>query len=361
MRAPVTPRSTPRDQYEERELKVAPAGSPVLAWNQAGRQALRERLGVRPSFRELVYFDSAAPTAVGYRLQLRRGQRITLAYRVVEGRSGELFADVFEEVQPPSAMFRHLFSANPDSARFEFEAASDGEYVIRLQPVLNWRGLREVILTSEAGLWFPVKDSTLRAVRSWFGDARDGGARDHEGVDIFAPRGTTVVAVADGVIESVGNTSIGGRVVWQRDPQRNLSYYYAHLTQQHVTRGQTVRAGDRIGTVGNTGNARATRPHLHFAIYRPIRVAIDPVPFLYDQAFDSVGAVTAARTALGRWTRIAGDDVWLRFAPALGAGPVARLPKNSRVRLIGGIRDWNRVVLEDGTTGFLPSWQVAQQ
>jgi hypothetical protein len=257
-------------------------------------------------------------------------------------------------------MFRHLFSADPDAARFEFEAASDGEYVIRLQPALNWHGLREVVLTSEAGLRFPVKDSTLRAVRSWFGDARDGGARDHEGVDIFAPRGTTVVAVADGVIESVTNTSIGGRVVWQHDPQRNLSYYYAHLTQQHVARGDVVRAGDRLGTVGNTGNAAATRPHLHFAIYRPGRVAINPVPFLYDQAFDSVGVVTVAATALGRWTRTAEDDVWLRFAPALGAGPVTRLPRNSRVRLIGGIRDWNRVVLEDGTTGFLPSWQVAQ-
>src|SRR5262245_11108542 len=76
--APVTVRSTPRDQYEARELEresarepSSPAsGSAVQAWILAGRRALRERLAVRPSFRELVYFDTVAPTAFGYRLKL---------------------------------------------------------------------------------------------------------------------------------------------------------------------------------------------------------------------------------------------------------------------------------------------------
>ena len=63
-RAPVSRRSTPRDQYEQREASHFAA---VLreAWHGAGRRALRERLSIRPSFRELVFFDSASATRCG--------------------------------------------------------------------------------------------------------------------------------------------------------------------------------------------------------------------------------------------------------------------------------------------------------
>ena len=255
-------------------------------------------------------------------------------------------------------MFRHVFSSDPNASSFEFEASADGEYVIRLQPALEWQGLREVIVASVAGLIFPVRESSLQSVGSWFGDARDGGKRDHEGIDIFAPRGTSVVAVADGVIESVETTSVGGRVVWQYDRRRDVTYYYAHLNTQQVNRGDAVRAGDRIGTVGNTGNAAASRPHLHFAIYRPGRSAVDPVPFLYDQSVDSLSAVAADASALGNWTRVVDEGVLLRLSPAGDAGSVTRLPRHAQVRLIGAVRDWHRVALEDGTTGFLGAWQI---
>jgi murein DD-endopeptidase MepM/ murein hydrolase activator NlpD len=117
-------------------------------------------------------------------------------------------------------------------------------------------------------------------VQSIFGDPRDAGRRQHEGVDIFASRGTPVLSATHGVVTRVGETTRGGRVVWVWDPGRALSLYYAHLSEQHVTIGQRVDAGDVLGTVGNTGNARTTPPHLHFGIYERGRGAIDPYWFI---------------------------------------------------------------------------------
>ncbi len=359
-RVPVTRRSTPRDQYEQR-LASGRSNPQFESWKNAGRRALRGRLVIRPSFRELVLFDAATATAVGYHLSLRRGQRVTVEYRAISGSSSRLFADVFEEINAPSEMFLHVYSANPEAIRFEFDAGSDGEYVLRLQPPVGEDGMREVIVTATAALTFPVQEGSLRSVGSWFGDERDGGNRHHEGIDIFAARNTPVLAVAQGVITNVEANSIGGRVVWQRDELHNVTYYYAHLQTQLVSVGQRVRAGDRVGTVGNSGNATKARPHLHFAVYRPGQIAVDPVPFLYNQPGDAVAAVTADVTVLGSWSRIDSEGVKLRRTPSPNGATISELPYDARVRLIGGVRDWYRVALEDGTTGFLGAWEIERR
>jgi murein DD-endopeptidase MepM/ murein hydrolase activator NlpD len=61
-----------------------------------------------------------------------------------------------------------------------------------------------------------------------------------------------------------------------------VSTYYAHLDRQAVTPGQRVNAGDLVGWVGNTGNARTTPPHLHFGVYLAAAGAVDPLPFICD-------------------------------------------------------------------------------
>ena len=82
---------------------------------------------------------------------------------------------------------------------------------------------------------------------SGFGAARDGGRREHHGIDILAPRGTPVLSAGDGVVSSVAVTDIGGKVVWVWDSARDLSLYYAHLDSQGVSTGTRVRAGDALG------------------------------------------------------------------------------------------------------------------
>src|SRR5690606_6321435 len=125
-----------------------------------------------------------------------------------------------------------------------------------------------VTLAAEPALAFPVEGRGTGAVGSFFGADRDGGARSHHGVDIFAPRGTPVLAAAEGTVSRVRETPRGGKVVWLRDEARGQNLYYAHLDSQLVAGGERVRVGDTLGLVGNTGNARTTPPHLHFGIYR---------------------------------------------------------------------------------------------
>lgn len=114
----------------------------------------------------------------------------------------------------------------------------------------------------------PVVGASKKSIISFYGDARDGGKRRHEGIDIVAPKGTVVVAPSDGVITSVGYNSLGGKVIWMNDNKRKRSYYFAHLDSQMVHNGVMVKQGDTLGTVGNTGNARRTFAHLHFGIYQ---------------------------------------------------------------------------------------------
>src|SRR5690606_6111484 len=129
-------------------------------------------------------------------------------------------------------------------------------------------------------LAFPVFEKDDAAVQSFFGAPRDGGQRTHHGVDIFAPRGTAVLAVADGTVARTGDTPLGGLHVWQRSASQGHRYYYAHLDSISVKRGDRVDAGDEIGTIGNTGNARLTPPHLHFGVYATFKGPVDPLPLI---------------------------------------------------------------------------------
>jgi hypothetical protein len=101
-------------------------------------------------------------------------------------------------------------------------------------------------------------------------------------VDIFAPRMTPVLTVADGLATPREN-HLGGHTVWLSTP--GVSYYYAHLERAAIAAGERVRRGDVLGYVGNTGNAITTDPHLHFGVYRWGRGAVDPVPLLDARRF----------------------------------------------------------------------------
>ena len=123
---------------------------------------------------------------------------------------------------------------------------------------------------------FPVAGKRS-IIGSFWGAARDGGSRKHEGIDIFARKGTPVVAVTDGVVMEAGNTPRGGKTVWLRSYTDDFYYYYAHLDKHLVQAGQMVKKGEYLGTVGNTGNAKLTPAHLHFGIYT-YNGAINPLP-----------------------------------------------------------------------------------
>lgn len=131
-----------------------------------------------------------------------------------------------------------------------------------------------------ATMAMPVQDLRPRDISDTWGAPRDGGERKHRGIDLFAPRGTQIVAVADGVIEFIGLYPKGGRCVWLSTGQ-GVFFYYAHMDRwaAGIYEGMEVRKGDVLGYVGNTGNAITTPPHLHFGIYEGDE-ALNPYPIL---------------------------------------------------------------------------------
>jgi murein DD-endopeptidase MepM/ murein hydrolase activator NlpD len=146
--------------------------------------------------------------------------------------------------------------------------------------------LEAEVMREEAPRVLPIPvDGVTRArlTDSW-GHARDGG-RGHQGIDIFAPRGTPVRSTTDGVVVDKALRGLGGRFVSILGPG-GYKHYYAHLEDwgpQEV--GDRVRAGDVIGTVGNSGNAAVSPTHLHYGIYAPEGGALDPYPFLRGEPF----------------------------------------------------------------------------
>ncbi|MGB3798680.1 MAG: M23 family metallopeptidase [Lewinella sp.] len=133
-------------------------------------------------------------------------------------------------------------------------------------------------LSSPGEFTFPVAGYGPAAVISVFGDRR-GSARLHNGIDIKAPAGTPVVAVTDGFVERISYGGSGGRQLYLRDARGRL-FYYAHLQDWRASEFDAVKAGDTLATVGSTGNARETTPHLHFEILLgKKKLAVDPLPF----------------------------------------------------------------------------------
>lgn len=135
---------------------------------------------------------------------------------------------------------------------------------------------------------------------AWYGD--DWGApryvprfHFHEGTDIFAPKGTPVIASEDGqIVNLVSNSMIGGNSL-RVTTSDSTFYYYSHLDgfAPFLANGSMVRAGEVIGYVGNTGNAEGTLPHLHFEIHPQGGHAVPPVPYLDEWL---AGALGRART-----------------------------------------------------------------
>lgn len=94
------------------------------------------------------------------------------------------------------------------------------------------------------------------------------GDRLHNALDIIVPQGSPVLAAADGTVEKLFVSEDGGNTIYLRSPDGARMYYYAHLLgyQPGLAEGDFVRAGQRIGSVGATGNANPAVPHLHFQI-----------------------------------------------------------------------------------------------
>src|SRR5262245_29106058 len=117
-------------------------------------------------------------------------------------------------------------------------------------------------------LIIPVEGVRPKELRDSFDAPRSGG-RLHRAIDIIAPRGTPVLAAADGEIIRLSRNAAGGITIYQLSDDKRVVFYYAHLDRyvDDLTAGDYASQGDVIGFVGNTGNAASGSCHLHFSIW----------------------------------------------------------------------------------------------
>jgi murein DD-endopeptidase MepM/ murein hydrolase activator NlpD len=138
-------------------------------------------------------------------------------------------------------------------------------------------------------LAMPLAGIDPKSLTDQFDQARGGGSRKHEAIDLLAPRGTPVTAVAEGNVAKLFDSKQGGLTVYQFDNTQQYCFYYAHLDHYApgLKEGTLLRKGDTLGYVGTTGDAPKDTPHLHFAVFKlgPEKQwwkgeALNPLPML---------------------------------------------------------------------------------
>ncbi|GHB85830.1 M23 family metallopeptidase [Persicitalea jodogahamensis] len=356
--------SSPHEQYE-RSLKAANLDETALGsqWIAASERSLRDSLLITLPYRESGYFPAQSPLAVGYRIQAERGDVLSIEVSVQGRATGDttgrnqtkVFVDVFEldDQRKPS----RVLSAKADTTGLRWEVKRSRTHLIRVQPELLRSGRYTLSVTREPLLAFPVEGRNSKQISSFWGANRDGGRRSHEGVDIFASRGTPALAAIDGFVSRVGTNGLGGNVIFLSDQSHGLNLYYAHLDSFNVTSGKRVKLGDTLGFVGNTGNARTTGPHLHFGIYQSGgRGAIDPLPFIRLGLGEPKQKLPDA-DELGDTARVV-TNTRLRLTPENKSETVESLDRNQVVLVLGGSGGWLRVRTPGETEGYLPASAV---
>ena len=143
------------------------------------------------------------------------------------------------------------------------------------------------LLTASIGM--PLDGVDPLALQSSYDDARGGGTRQHRALDIMAPRGTPVRSATKGRVLKLFTSVAGGLMVYAADSSERFILMYAHLDAYApgLRDGAALSKGQVIGTVGFTGNASPSAPHLHLAVARSADVRnwskgmpIDPLPVL---------------------------------------------------------------------------------
>ena len=177
---------------------------------------------------------------------------------------------------PPAVTPSDPAAAGPTSTGTADTAVSSGD-------LAYLRGRRLVL---------PVANVRPTELPNTFDEARAGGARRHDALDIRAPRGTPVLSADVGRITKLFTSDAGGLTIYASEPSGRFVYYYAHLDRYdpRLREGMPVSRGDTIGYVGTTGNAPPNTPHLHFAVMKlgdPKRwwdgAAINPYPLLVNR------------------------------------------------------------------------------
>ncbi|MBT3747713.1 MAG: M23 family metallopeptidase [Bacteroidetes bacterium] len=320
-------------------------------WKSLSFQSLENPVNIELPFLEQFLLDSALPGSAGYRFLVKRGQKIEIDIDFSGKDSTLLFIDLFREKEDNIIEWHPVGSASKGELLLQYESRRDNYYILRIQPELLRGGTFELRIIEKPSLKFPVLGHGRRDIGSFFNEPRDGGRRKHHGVDIFASRHTAVLAPARAWVNSVGESDIGGRHVWLLDGSRTAYYYFAHLQEIKVSEKVWVNLGDTIGTVGNTGNARTTPPHLHFGIYLQQLGPVDPLAWIL-KTDTSPDKITNQSVALCS-NKIVSEPIRMSYHLTGNGDFDSLLSENTRIKVLGKFSDSFRIQLENSLTGII--------
>lgn len=349
-------KSTPHEVYSNR-LTSAGLNTTALgrAWLSAADNALKHPVNIQLPFKETGYFAAEQPFAAGYIFGVKRGQKINISISTNPPDGFLLFADLWraDSINP-----KLLQSADTARLTIEYDADENANYQLRIQPELLKSGTYTLTITQTGSLAFPVPSEDNPKIGSFWGDSRDQGARKHEGIDIFGKFRTPVVAAADGYITNVGENNLGGKVVFLRPSGKDYTLYYAHLDSQIAREGESLKAGDMIGLMGNTGNAKYTPTHLHFGIYT-FGGAIDPLPFV-DQRHTQPENITASLQSLGGYVKTV-KTATVYTAPSNKATGLKKINPGTALYVTAANGNWYKIILPEGNEAFINANTVSAQ
>jgi peptidoglycan LD-endopeptidase LytH len=245
-------------------------------WISSGQNALlKPNESVKFPFKSEIFFRETIPNALSFKMKYEENGKLTFKITSKGKDNNGLYIDIFEN-NPNKSRVKNFYVKD---TIFVYENNNSQDLILRIQPQLLVNQYVTLEIIENPKLAFPVKNGSNKDIQSFWGVDRDKGLRKHEGIDIFNKKGTPILAVEDGTVARVETNTLGGKVVWQRLGLFGQSIYYAHLDSQVVSAGQTVKKGDILGFMGNTGNAKTTPSHLHFGIYTGSG-AIDPLLYI---------------------------------------------------------------------------------
>ncbi|PKA99902.1 SH3 domain-containing protein [Flavobacteriaceae bacterium MAR_2009_75] len=319
-------------------------------WKKSFESSLKDSLSIDLPYSETgTYFDELYRT-YSYNIELHKGRTFFVEIQT-DTVGKKVFIDLYKISKDSLGTLELLESNNENRKSIEYQVEDSGIYKLTIQPEIEKTSSFSMRLYTRPVFRFPVAGKDNQAIQSFWGAARDRGRRTHEGLDIFADRGTPIIAATDGRVSSTGNRGLGGKQVWQRTGIFGYSLYYAHLDSILVNSGEKVETGDTLGLVGNTGNARTTKPHLHFGIYQGYRGAIDPLPFVrisevpqFEPYKDRIETPVIS---------ISGSRANLRNRPSLGGAKIGEAIKNDTLALLGLTDKWAHVQNQEGMKAFV--------
>lgn len=339
-------KASPHEKYRQMLLNAGLENTALgREWVAAAEKSLLNPLKVTIPYKETGYFPADQARASAISFEARQGQKVFISFQRQPVKDFSVYVDLWEERN--SSNKKLLAYADTGASGFEHEIEKSGRYILRVQSELLRSGQYELSITTGPSLAFPVRDGKAQ---SFWGAARDAGARKHEGVDIFAPIRTPAIAAAKGTVTRVTTNKLGGKVVFLRPEGKDYNLYYAHLDDQLVSDGRQVNAGDTIGLVGTTGNARGGSPHLHFGIYTSSG-AVDPYPFINKDS-RKPAEVKVSASNMGRSMRSANNAMLITDLQLQSSGGI-KVAGGSLVEIIGGTASWYKVLQPDGSMGFI--------